>query len=131
MPVRGTDCEVGPCLPGAGSPWFLILLGVVWAVVVLLAVAWGVLCWRERRPQRSSTRAAHRPVPGPRLRSARSVQEIQRRLATEVAAAAKPPPARNIEVLARAAAQAPPPPAGASHPTQLRPPDDEHDGDGP
>ncbi|MFN2495725.1 MAG: hypothetical protein ABR608_07440 [Pseudonocardiaceae bacterium] len=107
----------------------------MWAVVMVLAVAWGVVCWRERRPQRSGKRAAHRPVPGPRLRSARSVQEIQRRLATEAAAAAKPPPARNIEVLARAAGQAPPPlagPADAGSPTQpFRPPDDEHDGDGP
>jgi hypothetical protein len=73
--VSGLDCEAGNCLPGSGSVWFLI---VVWAAVAVLAVMWGVVYWRERQEERTGRRPAHRPVRGPELRSAVSVEEIQR-----------------------------------------------------
>jgi hypothetical protein len=80
----------------------LIALAVVWAAVVVLAAAWGVVCWREHRPERTGPVPAHRPRWGPQLR-ALSVEEIRQRLITEAAEAALPPrPARKIEVRGRA-----------------------------
>ncbi|MGH3904359.1 MAG: hypothetical protein ACRDTE_09235 [Pseudonocardiaceae bacterium] len=70
-------CEAGPCLPGANSGWFLLLLAAVWAVVLVLGVMLVIVRRRERRaPARPRRVAEH-------ARSAVTVAEIGRRLDRE------------------------------------------------
>ncbi|MGH3793401.1 MAG: hypothetical protein ACRDSP_00780 [Pseudonocardiaceae bacterium] len=83
-------CAAGNCLPGSESPWFLLALGVVWAVDAVLFGWWGVTVWRERRqtggiraaPGRATRRPRHAPT-GRAIVSAVSVQEIAKRLDRE------------------------------------------------
>lgn len=75
-------CQTGPCLPGAGSGWFLLLLAAVWSVVLIEVVLLLLVRRGERRPARS---AGRRSALDPR--SAVTVNEIRVRLADERAAA--------------------------------------------
>lgn len=105
----------GEGLLGPDSPWFWSVVGVVFAVDVVLFGWWGVTVWRERR-QASGTRAvsrrvARRPRHAPTGRavvSAVSVQEIARRLDRErrerVVLARCPP--RRVTVIRRVAPSA-------------------------
>jgi hypothetical protein len=129
--VPPVDCAAGNCLPIAEAPWFPIAMAAVWAAVLGLAACWGAVCWREHRQCRP--RAAHRPPRGPRLRSAVTVQELQRRLTTEAAEAAQlPRPVRDIEVIHRRVVHRAPPPLGRlaspdTHPFDPFGPDSEDD----
>lgn len=113
MHVSGS--AAGDGLLGPDSPWFLAVLGVVWAVDAVLFGLWGVTVWRERR-QAGDTRAARRRATrGPRnvptgraVLSAVSVQEITQRLDRErrerLVMAWRPP--RRVAVIRRVAPSA-------------------------
>ncbi|MGH3658632.1 MAG: hypothetical protein ACRDUA_18405 [Micromonosporaceae bacterium] len=99
-----TGCAAGNCLPGSGSPWFLLVLGAVWAVVVILVGLWGITEWRERRPAGGTRAVPRRFRQAPTGRGAVSVQEITQRLDRERALRAQRPP-RRVVVIRRAAPQ--------------------------
>lgn len=92
-------CETGPCLPGADSGWFLLLLGAVWSVVLILGLLVLLVRRRERRPPRQTGRQA-----APAAASAVTVAEIRARLARESAGCRRAP--RVVLVVPR---QVPPP----------------------
>ncbi len=104
----------GDGLLGPDSPWFLAVLGVVWAVDAVLFGLWGVTVWRELRQAgdtRASRRATRRPQHTPTGRavvSAVSVREIAKRLDRErrerVVLARHPP--RRVAVIRRVAPSA-------------------------
>lgn len=120
-----TGCATGNCLPGSDSPWFLLVLGAVWAVVVILVGLWGVTAWHERRqangtpavPRCATRRLRHAPT-GREVASAVSVREITQRLDRERVARARRPP-RRVAVISRVA---PPPEAGPDTAQRIPPP---------
>lgn len=82
------ECAAGNCLPGADSAWFLIALGVMWAmVVVLFAVLAARVIAQRRHPRREAVSRRPCHAMGQAPASAVTVAEIQRRLRRE-------PPAR-------------------------------------
>lgn len=92
-------CETGPCLPGADSGWFLLLLGTVWSVVLILVLLVLLVRRRERRLPRPTGKQA-----APDAASAVTVTEIRARLARESVGRRRAP--REVLVVPR---QVPPP----------------------
>lgn len=115
MPGAGYATE--DYLRGPDSPWLLVVVGVVWAAVLVLvlvwgATAWGATAWRSHRSSglapgraRDGGRRPRHAATGRAAGSAVSVREIAQRLDREAAARARRPQ-RRVAVIHR---KAPPP----------------------
>lgn len=113
MPGAGYATE--DYLRGPDSPWLLVVVGMVWAAVLVLVVVWGTTAWRSHRSgglapgrARDDGRRARHAATGRAAGSAVSVREIAQRLDREAAARARRPQ-RRVAVIHR---KAPPPDTG-------------------